>query len=91
MFSDSGVNYWWPKLGFINEYFWKMAERKNIGDLFVLADGHKTMIIEVNENGWPIKLRSLEPDPQLGKIGWFQEGEDWVVFQYSIFGGDASN
>lgn len=68
-----------------------MANRYFIGDLFELPDGHKTLVVETNENDWPVKLRSLEPGPELGKIGWFQEGEDWVVFQYDILGGDSNN
>jgi hypothetical protein len=68
-----------------------MAKSYIIGDLFIMADGHETLVMEVNENDWPMKLRSLDPSPELGKIGWFQEGEDWVVFAYTIFGGTANN
>lgn len=54
------------------------------GDIFEMSDGHQTVVMEVNEDFWPIKVKSLEPDPQLGKIGWFQEENDWVIMTYTI-------
>lgn len=69
-----------------------MNKRKYFpGDVFELSDGHKTIVSEINNDYWPIKLISLEPDEKLGKIGWFREGENWIVFQYSILGGDSNN
>ncbi len=61
------------------------------GDIMILADGHKTVVMEINDDYWPIKVKSLEPDDQLGKIGWFKEGEDWIIFQFDILGGDSNN
>ena len=68
-----------------------MSRKYIPGDLFVLSDGHNTLVIDTDEDGWPIKVKSLEPDPQLGKIGWFQEGDDWVIFQLDMYSKLANN
>lgn len=58
--------------------------KKRVGDLLILPDGHRTIVVAVNEDGMPVKVKSLEPDDQLGKIGWFREGDDWMIIQYDI-------
>lgn len=61
-----------------------MANRYRPGDIFILPDDHRTLVIEVNENDWPQKIKSLQPDESLGKTGWFYEDGDWVVFYLEI-------
>lgn len=54
------------------------------GDLFVFPSGFETIVMEVNERNWPIKVKAVHPDPALGKRGWFLENDEWVVFSYDI-------
>lgn len=61
-----------------------MANKYNVGDLFVFPGGMETIVMEVNDNSWPIKVKAVNPDPELGKKGWFLENDDWVVIQYDI-------
>ena len=49
------------------------------GDLFILPNGHSCMVLDLDEYGWPTRLMSLEPDDELGKQGWYLDGEDWIM------------
>lgn len=67
-----------------------MAKQFKPGDLFCIEDHrtkktHRTIVISVDENGWPSKIRSLEPEKHnLGKSGWFYEDGAWVAFTLDI-------
>jgi len=54
------------------------------GDLFVFPNGLQAIVMEVDEYNDATKVKALNPDPELGKVGWFQEGEDWVCMAYNI-------
>lgn len=66
-----------------------MKYNDQIGDIINLSAIGKfapyveTIVIEV-EDGRATKLKAVNPDDDLGKVGWFKEGDDWVTFDYDI-------
>lgn len=58
----------------------------SVGDRFCLVGRIKVEVevIEVATDGHACKLKAVKPDPYLGRIGFFQEGEDWVTFDLTI-------
>lgn len=55
-----------------------------IGDTMILSDGHECEVLEIDEFNDAIKVKSLEPNSQLGKTGWFEEDGDWIIFVMDI-------
>lgn len=49
-----------------------------------LYPGIECIIVEMKEDGNIGKMKALVPNPILGKIGFFLEGEDYVSFPYDI-------
>lgn len=63
----------------------------NPGDIIYLdgtgifADGIKCQVLEVNPvTGTIIKMKAVIPDVRLGKMGFFQEGDDWVAMEWEV-------
>lgn len=57
-----------------------------IGDRFYLTCkiDIEVEVVEVAPDGHCCKLKAVKPDPYLGRIGFFQEGDDWVSFDFNI-------
>lgn len=59
-----------------------------IGDRFFL-DGKPAVEVEVSEmhptdHHRPTKLKAVIPDPRLAKLGFLQEGDDYVAVEWTI-------
>lgn len=62
-----------------------------VGDLFIIdAEGTpfapeiECIVMEVGDDGRAIKVKAVHPDERLLSIGWFKEGDDYVIFEYDI-------
>jgi hypothetical protein len=61
-----------------------------IGEKVTLVVGRPRKNISVRivalntQTGMPSKMRAVRRSEKLGKLGFFQEGEDWVKEEYNI-------
>lgn len=63
----------------------KVGDIITLGGTGVFADGVDCVVLEVhNEDGRILKMKAVTPDENLCKFGFFQEGEDYVVYEYNI-------
>lgn len=44
------------------------------------------IVVEVDKEGYPIKIKAVEGHEVLCRMGFFQEGEDYVVISYKFSG-----
>jgi hypothetical protein len=62
---------------------------KSPGDLMVVGTpigDVECIVMEVAaEDGRVTKIRAAEPDDKLGRVGFYMEGEDYVIFEYKFF------
>lgn len=42
------------------------------------------IVVEVDEEGYPTKIKAAEGHEALCRMGFFQEGEDYVVISYEF-------
>lgn len=58
------------------------------GDIFIVeatgyfAPGIECIVMEVNDTGGITKAKAAVPDPLLAKVGFIQEGDDYVFFEW---------
>lgn len=62
-----------------------------VGDLFVIdAEGTQfateieCIVLEIGHDGRATKVKAVWPDVRLATIGWYEEGNDYVIFEYNI-------
>lgn len=46
--------------------------------------GIRCEVLKVDRVGKATKIRAILPNEELGKIGFFKEGEDYVTMEYQI-------
>lgn len=58
------------------------------GEKINLVVGKKAIavrVVEINrETGMPSKMKAVRRSEKLGKLGFIQEGDDWVKTEYQI-------
>jgi hypothetical protein len=59
---------------------------RKVGDIFILDSAIPVQceVLEVNQEGRVTKARAVHKDERLLKIGFFVEGEDYVIFEFQI-------
>lgn len=61
---------------------------RQIGDTFYIegtgdfADGIECIVMEM-EDGRITKAKAAYPDPRLAKIGFLQEGDDYIIVEWN--------
>lgn len=56
-----------------------------VGDLVLYSPYEiECVVVEINEKYELVKIKALVADPDLGRIGFFYEEGDWVIFNLSI-------
>mgnify|MGYP003377061037 CR=1 FL=1 len=60
------------------------------GDIIMLegsgafADGLQCEVLEVTPEGYIHKMRAMEPNPELARMGFFYEDGQYVIWEYVI-------
>lgn len=63
-----------------------MKRRYHIGHVFTIAgdEGIECVVTEIGEDGRITKAKAVKKDEKLLKLGFFIEGDDYVIFEFQI-------